>query len=339
MKRLGVLILIVLAILFLILTKNRNGNITKTTEVKEIEYSAWIANWDETRSISSLNSDAGNKLTEILPVWYKIDNSGNVIEISSENKGIITEIARQKKIKVTPTIVNTDSLGFNPKLATKLFNQKNKVIDFLVKTAIENDYNGWDLDLEEVTQSDRNNYSQFTKELAKKLHKNGLTLSITVHAQNDNEKWEGTEGQDLRELSKNADYIRVMTYDFHNSDSEAGPITPLEDLKSTIDFIKSQVEISKIIIALPTYGYDWQNGKKGIPHQFQEIKTLIDIKKAENFRDLDSYELKATYEDHEIWYLDSASISKLIDITRSNGIYNICFWRLGGEDETLWSKI
>lgn len=338
MKKL--LSLVIIIIIIFIFNETKSKNITKeVTQVKKIEYSAWITDWDEARAINSLNSNAGNKISEILPVWYKIDSSGSIIEIPSDNKDIVTEIAKQKNIKITPTLVNSDSSGFNPKLVTKLLTQKNSTINYLVETAQKNNYYGWDLDLEEISQFDRNDYTEFTKLLAQELHKSNLKLSITVHAKTRDDSWEGTKGQDVVELGKNADFVRVMAYDFHNSDSIAGPITPIEDLESTIEFIKSQVDINKIVIALPTYGYDWQNGKKGIPHQFQEIKTIINLKNAENFRDLNSQELKATYEDHKIWYVDSTTLTRLIDITKSYGINNICFWRLGGEDETLWNSI
>jgi len=336
-----IVVVCLLGLYFLIQkTTNQNKNASVIANTAKIGYSAWIPGWDETRSLTSINGEAGTKLDQVLPVWYQLDPKGAVLEITSSNKDLVTGTAHQKNIKVTPTLVNSDVKGFDAESVAKMLNgNQGKTIELLVTLAKNKKYDGWDLDLEEVSKDDKDTYTTFVNKLSESLHKNGLTLSVTVHAQEGGDTWSGVLGQDLEGLGKYADQVRIMAYDFHSPNSNPGPITPIIDLEKTITYTKSKVDPDKIVIGLPTYGYDWASDGSAISYQYQETQALISFKKAKTGRDIDSGEIKATYDSHQIWYLDATSLAKLIGITTAHGINKICFWHLGGEDVELWTKI
>jgi len=216
---------------------------------------------------------------------------------------------------------------------------QNRTIDLLINLAKEKNYDGWDLDFENVAKGDKDLYNTFSKKFSEKLHTQGLLLSITVQAQESDNAGNITPGQDIETLGKYADQIRVMAYDFHSPSSAPGPITPITDLEKTITYTKSKIDLTKIIISLPTYGYDWSNDGPATAYQYQELQSLLSLKNAKSTRDIDSQEVNATYNNHQVWYPDSTSLSKLIEITKAFGIDKICFWHIGGEDINMWGKI
>ncbi len=307
----------------------------------EITYSGWIPYWKEEKALETIQNVKRGVLSEINPVWYTIDENGDFVK-SNEDESPLTELAKSKKIKIVPTVTNVTSVGFDPERVSVLLANKEKVIEDISELAVENGYSGWDLDLEEIKQKDKDEYVVFVKELAQKLDENNLTLSVTVHAQSGLNDWTGTKGQDIKRIAEYADFVRVMAYDFHNSTSGAGAITPNDDLIRTIKYTLENVETKKTVMCLPTYGYDWS--KNGVvPLQHEDAKKLVESESIEIRRNDDSFELTGEYSKdgakHVVWYQDAAATFEKINVIKKFGITNICFWHLGGEDGEMWEKV
>lgn len=345
-----VIISALLSLIFIFLL-NKSGNpksiplptfVNIGKKVVKESYSAWVPYWKEEVAIESINGMSENMLSEINPVWYELDQNGKVINSKETDKDIFAKVTLDKKINIVPTITNSTPNGFDSLRVTQMIKNKDEIILSLVDIALKNNYSGWDLDLEEVSSKDKNNYNEFITFLSEGLHKNNLSLSVTVHAQTGNDDWSGTKGQDLEELGKHADYIRVMAYDYHNSESGSGAITPTTYLEDTIKYTLEKVKKEKIVMCLPTYGYDWSKNKV-IPLQFEDAKSIVEKENISLKRDEESFELNGEYTKdnikHTIWYQDAESIFQKIKIIRKYGITNICFWHLGGEDQDIWTKI
>jgi spore germination protein len=239
-----------------------------------------------------------------------------------------------------PTITN----DFQPDAVSALLDDwelTEKTVNDLVFIAVSHGYEGWDIDWEMMYPGDKVGYNGFIELLSQKLHEKGLKLSVTVQAQTgDNTDNPSIEAQDWQEISKYADQIRIMAYDFHYDSSEAGPITPLDAYQKVLNMAVQKIPLEKIIIGLPTYGYDWV-GEKGVDTQYiHAIDRLTKLNKKWN-RDLASAELVGKYtigkDQHELWFEDAESAKIKIEMARSFGINRFCFWRLGGEDPLIWN--
>ncbi len=306
------------------------------------QLSAWIAQWDQDQALVNLDT-VKNNLSSISPVWYSITQNGRIIEMPNlTSKPQITKLAHTANLSLLPTIVNEFD---HKRVSTLLKNKPLQVsqIDKLVKIATQSGFSGYDLDWEQISQSDRDNFTNFVTLFSQKLHQNNLILSVTVHAQNGlPDDWEGTKGQDYPTLGAQADLIRIMAYDYHYEDSSPGPITPLEKLEEALKYAKTTLPADKIVLGLPTYGYDW-TPTKGEGLQYQEIIDRLASLNASSYRDDTSFELRSDYTqkgiDHHVWYVDKDAILKKIDLARSYGVYQFCFWRLGGEDPDIWDAL
>jgi len=306
------------------------------------QISAWLPWWEEKRALESLRRAKG-KLVTILPVWYGLGEDGKVSEIPSNFKPEVLSFAKEVNTAVLPSISNAKASGFDPERVSLLINDeelKEEEIGKLVNLAKTNHFSGWDLDWEEIYEKDRQTYSEFTNNFADELHKNGLLLSVTVHAQEGTpDDWAGTKGQDLEELSKSADFVRIMAYDFNNSQTPPGPVTPIDKLKSTLAYAVKIIPTHKIVLGLPTYGYDWDENA-ALAIQYQDAYVLLEKYGTKGIRDKESFALTGGYVSfgvkHTLWFEDAESLKKKIEIAQKYGVYQFSLWHLGGEDPEIW---
>ncbi len=300
-----------------------------------MNYGAWLPWWDEERALQS-QKIAGSKLSAISPVWYIVDSQGILKETGTKKKNEIKKIALDNQTKLLPTISNDAGNGFDPEGLEKIFDDKNirdTLISELVDLAKANGYAGWDLDFERVPDNRSEEFSSFVSKLAEILHENKLEFAVTVAAKS-------TDGgaQDWFELGKYADEIRIMVYDFHNSQSEAGAITPLNEIRKVGRYALKNIPEEKIVIGLPLYGYHWNN-EDVTPLEYEDVIGLIKQKDIVPNRDSKSKEMTASVDGGFLWYQDVESVTAKINEVENMGIHNVFFWRLGGEDTSLWGNI
>jgi spore germination protein len=323
--------------------KALTNNPVETKVDKPIEYSGWIAWWNdggaEDSAIESMKNNP-TTFTRVMPMWFRVENNGalNPIE-GAARKQEIEQLALSQHVEIWPTITN----DFDPQPVSDLLDdvdKQTKVIDYLVFTAVSNGYKGWDIDWEELFVGDKGGFNDFVENLATKLHEKGLKLSVTVQAKTGTKiDAPSSDAQDWKILSAFADQMIIMAYDYHNSASEPGPITPMDLYEKTLDIAVSQIPLDKLIMGLPTYGYDWV-GTKGTSIQYADAIKMAKDLNLDFTRDPLSGELTDTYssggQKHTVWYEDYESTKAKIDLARSKGVYRFAFWRLGGEDERIW---
>lgn len=315
------------------------GSVKSTNTLPPIELSAWIGYWDEKSALETMFANP-SKIKAIMPFWYKVRENGEITEmVEATGKHEIEELALKNKIDLMPTIINE----FDPDSVSKFLDDERlqtRSIDKLVFIAASRRYKGWDLDLEELYVGDKEGFNDFVKNFAESLHEKNLLLSVTVQAKTGTSiDALSSNAQDWTILSKHADQIRVMAYDYHNADSEAGAVTPLDMYQKTLAISVQQIPLEKLVIALPAYGYDWI-GDKGKDLQYQEAVDLLTTKKIAWNRDPISGALHANYKEdgkkHEVWFDDGESARIKIKIAQSMGINKFSFWRIGGEDAKIW---
>ncbi len=307
------------------------------------EYSGWIAWWDDylaaTLALETIN-DHSDKVKTILPVWYRTEMDGVTKEIpNAARKSDIERLALEKGVQIIPTIAN----DFEPDAVSALLDNEElaqKTIDELVFLAVAKGYKGWDLDWEQMYPGDKIGLNYFVKSLSEKLHQKGLVMSVTVQAKTGTSvDAPSSQAQDWAELAKYADQIRIMGYDFHYDESEAGAVTPLDLYQKMLDVAVKNIPRDKITIGLPTYGYDWIK-MEGENIQYKDVINRLEQMGVKWKRDPVSAALTAKYtkdlKSHEVWFEDMESTRIKINMARALGLYRFSFWRLGGEDPRIW---
>src|SRR5229473_89471 len=130
----------------------------------------------EPQSVHSFLAHA-DKVDILSPNWYVVDSSGLV---SGGPNPQVLETARQHRVPIMPLVVNG---GFAQEEVHKFFANtpaRQQAIAAMIRASKDNDYIGFQLDLENVNWTDRDALSDFVRETAAAFHKENLQLSIAT---------------------------------------------------------------------------------------------------------------------------------------------------------------
>ncbi len=339
--------LISFIILFLaasIISTNRHNNyeesiLTSPNPAKKIienaQYSGWIAWWAEEKAYDFIRNNP-NKIHTVSPVWFMINDDLKLENIGkADRENVISELKRNN-IRVIPSLgseLNDNELSLFLRSDSKV----NLTIERLATEISAMGADGIDVDLEGIKKEDKNYFTLFLSKLQKRLRKDNLIMSVTIHAQTKKIVWEGVEGQDLEWIGENADEVRIMTYDQHSGDTKPGPISSFDWLKEVINYNLKFMDKDKMVIGIPSYGYVWSEDKsEGL--QFDEFNNFLKGREYKQKRDRDSGELTFSSDNFSGWLSDSQSMKLKISQAQKLGINRFIIWHLGGMDEKVFDK-
>jgi spore germination protein YaaH len=216
----------------------------------------------------------------------------------------------------------------------------------IVDTAVRNGYTGINLDFEAGAPADRGAMSSFVAELAARLHGVGKKLAVDVSAKTvDNPDHPRSGFYDYAQLSSSADVVFVMSWGIHWSTSVPGPIADMPWVQNVVSYVNTLPNRSKFVMGAPLYGMDWANGggpaNPATALEWGNVAALAASVGAPLGYDATAHETHFSYTDaqgrpHEVWALNAGAVAERIQLFRANG-YGVGFWRLGEEDQALWS--
>lgn len=302
---------------------------------------AWLPYWDQARAMQSFLANA-DLYSAASPFWYEATSTGTVTRYpGAEDSGVLTGI-RGKGVKVIPTVTN----NFDASRMTTIFASdasRAAHAQVLVDLVQSMGYDGIDVDYESLAASDRDRFTSFVQILASALHAQGKLLTLAVHPKTSEPgTWSGPQAQDYAALGAAADRLRIMTYDYSWSTSPAGPIAPVGWMDQVAAFAVSAVAPSKIELGMSLYGYDWVgNQAQGV--EFDTARNLLSTSGATRGWDANAQEPIFSYlsggVSHTVYYADAQSISARLAVVDKYALAGAAFWRLGGEDATVWDAV
>jgi spore germination protein YaaH len=134
----------------------------------------------------------------------------------------------------------------------------------LVALAVNNGYDGLDLDYENFAFGDGRsswqetlpNWTAFVAELGAALRAQGKLLSVTIPGPcSVNNNCGGRNGYwvyNLEGIAPHADRIRIMAYDY--TVQSVGPIAPMDWVRANVEYAVTVMDPAKLQIGVPTYG-------------------------------------------------------------------------------------
>lgn len=310
---------------------------------------ASIPYWDQKNAYSVFQKNV-EKFDYINLFWYYLtsDNEIAKYEYTIEDKQII-QFAKENNVNVIATITNLPEVGgwdsqrVEEMLQTPLTRRKH-IYDILDKlNALQ--FDGVNIDYEEVDAAEKNKFTLFIGELAMQLKKENKLLTVSLHPKRFLNEGLG-KFQDWKELAIYADQLTIMAFNEHWDDSQAGPIASIAWVNEIIAYARTKnVPEEKIYLGIPLFGYDW-NKNNDLPADgltFTDVQQLLIAYKAESkWHEV----FKSPYffyrdgnDTHEVWYEDKNSVQEKIALAEKSGLAGISFWRLGDEDERIWPII
>ncbi|WDF58985.1 glycosyltransferase [Flavobacterium sp. KACC 22758] len=304
-----------------------------TSEVR----AAFYVDWDP-QSLFSLQKNI-DKLNMVVPEWFFIDPKTDLLRTEIDTAAL--KVMKKGKVKILPLINNiNESLGqgeFDGDLIHRILHDKNKrerLINDITKALKKYDLQGINIDFEEFKENSDEPIIAFQKALYEKLHPLGYLVSQDIMA--------GDDDFNVKALAKYNDYMFLMAYDEHYASSIPGEISGQKWIERIVDKTAKEVPSDKIILCFAGYGYDWQEKQEGETITYDQAIAIAKQHNAVIKFDNNTYNNSFKYTDsngkkHEVDFEDAATNFNTIRFSDEYGLAGTALWRLGSEDQRLWS--
>ncbi|MBU1292739.1 hypothetical protein KJ819_01580 [Patescibacteria group bacterium] len=250
----------------------------KKASTTPLEISGWIPYWRTEAGTKDAKAHL-SQLTEVNPFGYTVKLDGSLHDAmrigGSDWKSLIKE-AKKKRVRVVPTIMWSDTNSIHSILSDP--KKRATHVAGIVKMVKDNNFDGVDIDYEGKLAETRPYYTLFLKELSEELSKKKANkwLMCTIEARMPLEsRYVGTPppgieyANDLPEINKYCDRVRIMTYDQQTADvrlnKEAraagefyAPVADKKWVEWVIEYMAKDIDKKKMVIGIATYGYIYQ---------------------------------------------------------------------------------
>lgn len=305
-------------------------------EASILSVSGWIANWDTTDGFATYTENS--VINSISPTWYSISPNGALVLKSGARTSINPSSVHQNNDTIIPSISNSSENELSNILNSNALRQS--LVSNISTEVLKYNYDGIDIDFENIKSADKVKFTQFIQELAQSLHSNNKVLTIAVLPKTDELIYSldgSRNAQDWARIGTYVDEVRIMGYDFeHNSTTNSGAISSVEWLADVLDYAITKVPEEKIVLGLPLYGYKWTEGANTTSFTWDSEQKLE--KEWGKIGALDAASKEKTLKNGNVtlWYQDAESIGYRVKLAKKYKIKGVVFWRLGNEDPGVW---
>lgn len=247
-------------------------------------------------------NQTGEALDVVSPSYFDIreDGSLRLNHLSS----FFIKTMHDKGIRVVPFLSN----HWNRTAGVNALKDVESLSSQIANYVEEYDLDGVNVDIENVTHEQRDQYTELVRLLREKIpaHKE---ISVAVAA-NPNDWQLGWHGSyDYSALARYADHLVIMAYDEHYEGGEAGPVAGMDFVENSIRYALSKTTPDKIVVGVPFYGRVWGLDSSRIAGKGVSSKTLQQI--------LESCEATVTYDEQ------SQSVKAEFTITEDSGSFTV----------------
>ena len=303
---------------------------------------AFYVNWDDT-SYSSLKQNLG-LIDELVPEWLHLGDAAGTITVDDPPKTahvLALLRAQRPDLRVAPLVNNFDSAAMrweSAKLGAMLADPaaRARTIQGLLGFVLRERLSGVSVDFEEVPERSHRQLEAFLEELSRAFHAAKLEVSQSVPLED--------PAYDYRTLARWNDFLILMAYDEHWSESSPGPVASQAWVARGLARRIAQLPADKLVLAIGSYGYDWSAGAAGSEISFQDAIRTAQESQAAPRLDPASLNPGFSYVDengreHRVWYLDAVTAFNQLLEARRYAPRAVALWRLGAEDPSVWTVL
>jgi cellulose synthase/poly-beta-1,6-N-acetylglucosamine synthase-like glycosyltransferase/peptidoglycan/xylan/chitin deacetylase (PgdA/CDA1 family)/spore germination protein YaaH len=300
----------------------------------------FFVNWDDNAFVS-LERNAG-KLDVLVPEWLHLAGPDGSIRPDDPARQLRTRAwlkANAPAVRITPLVNNFDSRtqAWDAKGAAAMLadaNARRRFEDGLLAYVGRTGDAGLHLDLEDIAPASQPAFLTLVRELSARLHAQGRVLDVSMPVD--------AEGADWRGLAGAADHITLMAYDENSSEGDPGPVASQGWFEAALSRRLADLDASKFVVALGSYGYDWTGPGKGHEVTVQEAWQAAVDSEADVAFDPKALNPAFGYREddgssHQVWFLDAASGFNQARAALDQGVGGLALWRMGSEDPGVWS--
>lgn len=221
----------------------------------------------------------------------------------------------------------------------------------------EYDLDGVNVDIENVTHEQRDQYTELVRLLREKIpeHKE-VSVAVAANPKNWQTGWHGS--YDYSALARYADHLLIMAYDEHHEGGEAGPVAGIDFVENSIRYALERTTPDKIVIGIPFYGRVWSLDDdrivgKGVSNQ--TIAQILNDCESTVTYDEESQSVKAEFTvtaengrytvggdfvllpgNYVVWFDNAQSYEAKLSLIETYNLKGAGAWSLGQEDTSIW---
>lgn len=384
----GVFIVLLAVLIYFVLPQNKktenigNGNksiinptptksVLRKTDTVKREVIGFLPSW----SIAKKAKVYPEHLTQIIYFGLSVNKDGSIIKYGENNLPVLEwsyfnsdyfkDVGREASASGTKVLLSIRSFD-NTTIDNIISSQTaaNKLSGELLTLVKQYNLDGINIDFEYFTDTNfpTSKYlAEFLEELSAKLKKDNpkIIISIDVNAT----VVVKDKAYNMTRISKAVDQVILMAYDYRGQNStRAGPPAPVygeineHSIWESVDSLSGRVPNSKLILAIPFYGYEWQtftNKHKSFTTEgsgalatYKRVKELLkersDVEKSWDDISKSPWLSYMQYGGiYQIYYEDDRSIAEKIKFAKEKNMGGIAIWALGYEGDYIepWKVI
>ena len=302
--------------------------------------------------VSTVNS-TGHAVNIVSPSYFDI-NADGTLKLTYQVDPNFVETMHRQGIRVVPFLSN----HWNRDVGRAMLANKELAAQQIADAIARYNLDGVNVDIENVTDADRANYTEFVRLLREKIPPTKeVSVAVAANPNGWTAGWHGS--YDYTSLAKYADYLMIMAYDESYQGGDPGSVASYSWVEKSIQYALAQnVAPDKIVLGIAHFGRYWIEGQSyggyGISNTqvqmmidryngnvvFDEVsktpKAIITIKKGDPVTVINGTTLSpGTY---TIWFENEESISKKLELVGKYNIRGVGNWSLGQENKNVWNS-
>lgn len=295
-------------------------------------------------------------LDDISPSYFDLEEDGSLKLTLAVDPAFISDM-HDRGIRVTPFLSN----HWDRQTGIKALNNREHLSSQIAEAISEYNLDGVNVDIENVTHEQRDDYTDFVRLLREKLPaEKSVSVAVAVNPYGIVEGWQAS--YDYAGLAQHSDYLMLMAYDEHyqgdtkNPGSAPGPVASYKFTEDSIKAALKEVPADKLVLGIPFYGRLWKRGASyggyGISNsRVEELikgfngKVLYDYGKKSpkavitiGTKDKKPVIFGKTLEvgTYDIWFENEDSIKSKLELVAKYNLKGTGSWSLGQETKSTW---
>ncbi len=292
-----------------------------------------------------------SSLDTVSPNYFDINTDGS-LKVNPISQDFVNR-AHALHMKVVPYLSNNwDRQG-----GINALKNYNALATQLATLIANNNLDGINIDIENVTELQRDQYTAFVASLQAKIpEEKEISVAVAANPNNWTTGWHGS--YDYAKLAQYADHLLIMTYDEHFPGGSAGPIASIGWVENSVKYALKHTSCDKIMLGLPFFGRIWSsdgnfmgnglnltsvnsaistyNAKVSYDPTYQSPKAEFTITDKTAGGTLTGKALKAG--NYTIWYENNDSYAAKLALVGKYNLKGAGSWALGQEPANFWDN-